>query len=221
MNARKKFSILGYFLWELIFSPFPSSPYTLMWAKRCKVSADLGPFCKANLDIRPELRERRKLNSWPVINLNLTWHMWNKESGLWLASGPSAPCQWSQLRERPGNQHGGREHLLSGWVQVSQSTSTCRLWAAKAITRHILQPSTLSLTTVWPARAGSASRTLGTLRQEAYSEPWWAHSHSLQTINRLLAVILMATTIPVPLVVTELQAFCPRNSAQPTRYGKN
>ena len=40
------------------------------------------------------------------------------------------------------------------------------------------------------------------------------------TINILLAARLTATTLPAPLLVTEWQAFPPRSSAPPTRYGK-
>lgn len=136
--------------------------------------------------------------------------MWPKGSRLQLVSGPSTPCQWSWLGERPANQSSreqsrGGGHLLFTGAQVNQRTSTCRLWATKAVTRRVMQPSTLSLTTVWPTRAGSSSGTQGTFRQEAYPEPGWAHSHSPQTINTLLAVVPAATTIPVPLLVTELQ----------------
>jgi hypothetical protein len=48
---------------------------------------------------------------------------------------------------------------------AGHSTRTCMPWAAKAVTHWILQPSTLSLTTVWQTRAGSRSRTSRMVRQ--------------------------------------------------------
>lgn len=81
----------------------------------------------------------------------------------------------------PALNRGGRgTHALPQGVQVNQSTSTCRLRAIRAVCRpHPAALPALSLTAVWPTRAGFGSRTPGTLRQKEYPEPRWAHSHSL------------------------------------------
>ena len=92
--------------------------------------------------------------------------------------------QWHQLRKRLGN-HQSPDQKREGDPCSATRGSGRQQEHLQAESYpghykyHIIQPSVLSLTTVWPTRAGFSSRTPGTLRREAYPEPWWAHSHLL------------------------------------------
>lgn len=141
-------------------------------------------------------------------------------------SGPTAPGPSSQLRERPGN-HCSPEQRWRGTpalpleVQVRQSTSTCRLTAAKAITRATsYSPPGFIINYCLANKGRFWLKNTGDLKVGGISRTRVDLQPLTPTINILLAAGLTATTIPAPSLGKELQAISPKKVST-TTYGKN
>lgn len=133
--------------------------------------------------------------------------MWHRESRLliskWSMSIMSIkPTQGKARKPRQPWTGVGGGHWLFRWRLRSAKAQAPAGWHLPRPSQgpHPAALSALSLTTVWPTRAGFGSRTPGTLRQEAYPEPRVGSQPLTTPINILLEAGLTATTQFLPLV---------------------
>lgn len=103
----------------------------------------------------------------------------------------------------------GRETLLChSRVRVGQQHLQAESYPGHH-EHHIVQPSVLSLTTVWPTRAGFSSKNTRNSKAGGISRTMMGPQPLAMTINILLAARLTATALPASLVGSR-QAFSPR-----------
>ena len=111
----------------------------------------------------------------------MAWTKWTLVSEWSISTMSMKPTQ-GKARKPPQpwtEEEGG--HLLFHRAFRSTKAQAPEGWEPPRPSRqpHPAALSALSLTTVWPPRAGFGSRTPGTLRQKEYPEPRRARSHSL------------------------------------------
>lgn len=132
--------------------------------------------------------EMGKLNScsafsFGVINLNTTWTTWKwtlvREWSI--STMTTKPAQGKARKpSQPWREVGGG-HLLSRWGLRSAKAQAPAGWAAGVIRRATSFSPLCFIINYCLANKGRVwVENPGTLRQEAYPEPRWAHSHSLQ-----------------------------------------